>query len=149
MWLARIHSAWFVVGHCLSLACTTHAAKNKREEEIVTMASRTWDAPIPKYQSIEKRLLFLPTRHGKVGTIDLHVGAQICILGRQMRLMQVCTTCVWRRGCSKWCNGDTHNIKTNITLQLWDRSDRRNSSLQAVCNTLIARIAGCVSSLRI
>lgn len=31
----------------------------------------------------------LDTRHGKIGTVDVRVGAQISILGRQMRLMQV------------------------------------------------------------
>ena len=35
------------------------------------------------------------------------------------------------------------------TLQLWDRIFCRNSSLQAVCDTPIARITGCVSLLRI
>ena len=35
------------------------------------------------------------------------------------------------------------------TLQLWDRRFCRNSSLQAVCDTPIARITSCVSSLRI
>lgn len=33
--------------------------------------------------------VYFASRHGRVGTIDLHVGAQISILGRQMRLMQV------------------------------------------------------------
>ena len=40
-------------------------------------------------------------------------------------------------------------IKNENTLQLWDRRFRRNSSLQAVCDTPIARITSCVSSLRI
>ena len=35
------------------------------------------------------------------------------------------------------------------TLQLRDRRFCRNSSLQAVCDAPIARITGCVSSLRI
>ena len=39
--------------------------------------------------------------------------------------------------------------KNKNTLQLWDRRSCRNSSLQAVCDTPIARITGCVSSLRI
>ena len=37
----------------------------------------------------------------------------------------------------------------NTLVQLWDRRFCRNSSLQAVCDTPIARITGCVSSLRI
>ena len=40
-------------------------------------------------------------------------------------------------------------IKNENTLQLWDRRFRRNSSLQAVCDTPIARITSCVSSWRI
>ena len=39
--------------------------------------------------------------------------------------------------------------KNENTLQLLDRIFCRNSSLQAVCDTPIARITGCVSSLRI
>ena len=39
--------------------------------------------------------------------------------------------------------------KNKNTLQLWDRMLCRNSYLQAVCDTPIARITGCVSSLRI
>ena len=35
------------------------------------------------------------------------------------------------------------------TLHLWHRNFCRNSSLQAVCDTPIARITGCVSLLRI
>ena len=35
--------------------------------------------------------------------------------------------------------------KNNNTLQLWDRIFCRNSFLQAVCDTPIARITGCVS----
>ena len=38
--------------------------------------------------------------------------------------------------------------KTKNTLQLWHRRFCRNSSLQAVCDTPIARITGCLSSLR-
>ena len=40
-------------------------------------------------------------------------------------------------------------IKNANTLQLWDRRFRRNSSLQAVCDTPFARITSCVSSLSI
>ena len=40
-------------------------------------------------------------------------------------------------------------INNGNTLQLWDRIFCRNSSLQAVCDTPIARITGCVSSLKI
>ena len=43
----------------------------------------------------------------------------------------------------------TNIIKNENTLQLWDQRFRRNSSLQAVCDTPIARITSCVSSLRI
>ena len=39
--------------------------------------------------------------------------------------------------------------KNRNTPQLEDRIFRRNSSLQAVCDAPIARITGCVSSLRI
>ena len=39
--------------------------------------------------------------------------------------------------------------KNKNTLRLSDRRFRRNSSLQAVCDTPIARITGGVSSLRI
>ena len=46
-----------------------------------------------------------------------------------------------------WCYLVHHKNKN--TLQLWDQRFRRNSSLQAVCDAPIARIAGCVSSLRI
>ena len=35
-------------------------------------------------------------------------------------------------------------MKNENTLQLWDRSLRRNSSMQAVCDTPIARITSCV-----
>lgn len=35
--------------------------------------------------------VFPPVRYGKVGLLDLFVGAQLNILGRQMRLMQVCS----------------------------------------------------------
>ena len=40
-------------------------------------------------------------------------------------------------------------IKNKNTLQLWDRRVRRNSSLQAVFDTPIPHITGCVSSLMI
>ena len=40
-------------------------------------------------------------------------------------------------------------IKNENTLQLGDRRFRRDSSLQAVCDTPIARITSCVSPLRI
>ena len=47
------------------------------------------------------------------------------------------------------CGDITYIIKNENTLQLWDRILGRNSSLQAVCDTSIARITSCVSSLRI
>ena len=42
-----------------------------------------------------------------------------------------------------------YTLRNKITLQLLNRIFCRNSSLQAVCDTLIARMRGCVSSLRI
>ena len=50
---------------------------------------------------------------------------------------------------SQNANGRCGNIINENTLQLWDRIFRRNSCLQAVCDTPIARITSCVSSLRI
>ena len=38
-------------------------------------------------------------------------------------------------------------IKKENTLQLWDRRFRRNSSLQAVCDTPIARITSCLCDI--
>ena len=47
------------------------------------------------------------------------------------------------------CRRTAFIIQNQNTLQLYDRRFCRNSSLQAVCDTPIARITGCVSSLRI
>ena len=44
---------------------------------------------------------------------------------------------------------EVYYYKKKNTIQLWDRIFCRNSSLQAVFDTPIARITGCVSSLRI
>ena len=43
----------------------------------------------------------------------------------------------------------SYYYKNKNKLQLGDRIFCRNSSLQAVCDTSIARITGCVSTLRV
>ena len=60
--------------------------------------------------------------------------------------------CVWRTVFTYWRpRTSAHRRcifeKKNVSPQLWDRRFRRNSSLQAMCDTPIARIARCESSL--
>ena len=54
-------------------------------------------------------------------------------------ILQVVVSCIW-------VSSDVLYYKNKNTLQLWDGRFCRNSSLQAVCDTLIA-LTGCVSSL--
>ena len=79
---------------------------------------------------MEKGLLLKPGSglHAAVGVImiyRLHIVVDISSLRVILLIAQTVTT----------------------ALLLWDQIYRRNSSLQAVCDTPIARVAGCVSSL--
>ena len=97
------------------------------------------------YHSLFAHLLF----HFQVPPIILHGRSTYCYRTFFWCLREYMRT--RRCGESVILNRRIYNkyiIKKN-TLQLWDRILCRNSSLQAVCDTPIARITGCVSSLRI